>query len=56
VYVPYDGKLDVEEFIDEGIVKLAGASDGVEAQQLIDRTFTCLAAAKYVCELLKPST
>lgn len=41
-YVPYDGKLDVEEFVDEGIVKLAGASNGVEAQHLINRTFRLL--------------
>ena len=40
--VPYDGKLDVEEFIDKGIVELAGASDGVTAADLIRCTFELL--------------
>lgn len=43
-YVPYDGKLDVEEYIDEGVVSLAGASDGKVAASLIDRTFSLLNA------------
>lgn len=42
VFVPYDGKLDVEEYIDDGIVKLAGASDGATAADLINRTFALL--------------
>jgi hypothetical protein len=41
-YVPYDGKLDVEEYIDDGIIRLAGSSDGAEAEDLIDRTFALL--------------
>jgi hypothetical protein len=40
--VPYDGTLDVEEYIDDGIVTLAGASDGTAAADLINRTFTLL--------------
>ena len=42
VYVPYDGKLDVEEYIDEGIVRLAGANNGATAEDLINRTFALL--------------
>ena len=42
MYVPYDGTLDVEDYIDEGIVKLAGASDGTEAAGMITRTFDLL--------------
>lgn len=41
-YVAYDGTLDVEEYIDEGIVKLAGASNGAAAEDLINRTFALL--------------
>jgi len=41
-YVPYDGTLDVEEYIDEGIVELAKAGDHVEAAGLIKRTFALL--------------
>ncbi|MCU1247118.1 MAG: hypothetical protein JWQ49_147 [Edaphobacter sp.] len=41
-YVPYDGTLDVEEYIDEGIIKLAGADNGVKAEKLINSTFTLL--------------
>lgn len=40
--VPYDGTLDVEEYIDEGIIKLASASDGVAEATLITQTFTLL--------------
>ena len=43
--VPYDGTLDVEEYIDEGVVKLAAVNDGSAAQILIDRTFGLLNAA-----------
>ena len=42
--VPYDGTLDVEEYIDDGIVKLAAHSDGSADRSLIDRTFTLLNA------------
>ena len=40
--VPYDGVLDVEEYIDDGIIALARASDGTAAAELISRTFTLL--------------
>lgn len=40
--VPYDGRLDVEEFIDEGIVNLAQTGDRVSALNLINRTFQLL--------------
>lgn len=43
--VPYDGLLDVEEFIDEGIVALAQQGDGAGAAELIDRTFHLLKGA-----------
>jgi len=41
-YVPYDGTLDVEEYIDDGIVELARASDGSLAADLVNRTFELL--------------
>ncbi len=41
-YVPYDGTLDVEEYIDEGIIKLAAAGESVAAENLINVTFTLL--------------
>jgi hypothetical protein len=41
-FVPYDGTMDVEEYIDNGIVALAGASDGGAAADLINRTFALL--------------
>jgi hypothetical protein len=41
-YVPYDGTLDVEEYIDEGIVHLAKESDGRAAADLIRKTFALL--------------
>jgi hypothetical protein len=40
--VAYDGVLDVEEYIDNGIVRLAGESDGAAARDLINRTFALL--------------
>lgn len=40
--VPYDGKLDVEEYIDEGIIKLAQIGDDAKATMQIDRTFQLL--------------
>lgn len=42
--VPYDGRLDVEEYIDEGIVKLAQSGDHAKAVLQINRTFQLLAA------------
>ena len=41
-HVPYDGTLDVEEYIDEGIIELATAGDVINASELITRTFTIL--------------
>lgn len=41
-YVEYDGKLDVEEFIDEGIVTLAAANERQEAASAFNGTFTLL--------------
>lgn len=40
--VHYDGRLDVEEYIDEGIVTLAQAGDHASAARLIDQTFQLL--------------
>jgi hypothetical protein len=42
VGVPYDGLLDVEEYIDEGIVQLARTGNRATATDLIDRTFQLL--------------
>ena len=41
-YVDYDGKLDVEEFIDESIVKLATAAEMQIAGQTFQFTFDLL--------------
>ncbi|HEX3683148.1 MAG TPA: DUF262 domain-containing protein [Bryobacteraceae bacterium] len=41
-FVPYDGMLDVEEYIDEGIVTLAGKSNGRSAKEVIKQTFELL--------------
>lgn len=41
-YVPYDGKLDVEEFIDNGIVTLATAAETQKASATFDATFDLL--------------
>lgn len=43
--VPYDGRLDVEEYIDEGIVSLAQAGDHAGAVNQINRTFQLLSDA-----------
>lgn len=40
--IPYDGRLDVEEFIDEGVVSLATIGDDAGASSLINRTFQLL--------------
>jgi hypothetical protein len=40
--VPYDGTLDVEEYIDESIVKLAIQNQGQLAKKQITETFTIL--------------
>jgi hypothetical protein len=41
-YVPYNGKLDVEEFIDEGVVTLATANETQEAGTTFNATFNLL--------------
>jgi hypothetical protein len=41
-YVPYDGKLDVEEFINEGVVTLAGANETQQAGATFNATFNLL--------------
>lgn len=41
-YIPYDGKLDVEEFIDEGVVTLAAANETDEAGATFHSTFSLL--------------
>ena len=41
-YLPYDGKLDVEEFIDEGIVTLAAANETQQAGATFKATFNFL--------------
>lgn len=43
--IPYDGKLDVEEYIDEGIIALCQEADGDKAFSLIQQTFELLNAA-----------
>lgn len=40
--VPYDGKLDVEEYIDDGIVSLAQVGDHAHAVEQINSTFQLL--------------
>jgi hypothetical protein len=42
--VRYDGTLDVEEYIDDGIVALAQAGDSIAAEDVINRTFNLLNA------------
>jgi hypothetical protein len=41
-YIPYDVKLDVEEFIDEGIVTLASAGETQQAGHAFRSTFDLL--------------
>lgn len=41
-FVPYDGKLDVEEYIDDGIVSLAGVGNADAATYKINQTFSLL--------------
>lgn len=41
-YVEYDGKLDVEEFIDEGVVQLATANEVQQAGATFHATFNLL--------------
>jgi hypothetical protein len=44
-FVPYDGKLDVEEYIDEGIVTLATAGNTKQAEAAFNATFDLLEKA-----------
>jgi hypothetical protein len=44
-YIEYDRKLDVEEFIDESIVKLASAGETQEVTETFNATFDLLSAA-----------
>lgn len=43
--VPYDGKLDVEEYIDEGIVQIAASEAGPEQVQAMSATIELLTNA-----------
>jgi hypothetical protein len=43
--VPYDGKLDVEEFIDEGVIQLSRAGLAANDTGLLNNTFNLLAQA-----------
>lgn len=43
--VPYDGTLDVEEYIDEGIIALAKGGDKENASALLNATFELLYSA-----------
>ena len=45
MYVPYDAKHDVEEFIDEGIIKLAGEGVVAGTEQHFKKTFDLLSSA-----------
>lgn len=44
-YVPYDGKLDVEEFVDEGVVTLATANETQQSGATFNATFNLLQQA-----------
>ncbi|WP_199797831.1 hypothetical protein [Porphyrobacter sp. HT-58-2] len=44
-FVPYDGKLDVEEYIDEGTIRLARGGDEQASVNLINKTFGLLHSA-----------
>ncbi len=41
-YCEYDGKLDVEEFIDEGVIKLASEGDNAAQRKRFESTFAIL--------------
>lgn len=41
-FIPYDGRLDVEEYIDEGIVTLATANETRLAEETFSKTFNLL--------------
>jgi hypothetical protein len=42
---PYDGRLDVEEYIDEGIVQIAGSGEGPEQVRTMSAVIDLLTAA-----------
>jgi hypothetical protein len=42
VNVPYDGKLDVEEYIDEGAIQLARSGNASASSKLLQQTFDLL--------------
>lgn len=44
-FIPYDGKLDVEEYIDDGVVQLCHQGRTADAVRTIERTFDLLDAA-----------
>jgi hypothetical protein len=41
-FIPYDGKLDVEEYIDEGILRLAADGPAAEQRSIFEDTFRLL--------------
>lgn len=41
-YIPYDGKLDVEEYIDDGIVQLATNAEMTISEEAFNKTFEYL--------------
>lgn len=45
VFVPYDGKLDVEEYIDSGVLQLTEQGMTTEAEQAFTTTFSLLNSA-----------
>lgn len=44
-YIEHDGKLDIEEYIDDGIVRLATNNEVVESRETFDEVFKLLNAA-----------
>lgn len=42
VFIPYDGKLDVEEYVDEGMIRLAKEADEKSAKDTFTQTFKLL--------------
>jgi hypothetical protein len=41
-YIPYDGRLDVEEYIDDGMIKLATAHETQVSRETFQETFRLL--------------
>ena len=41
-YIPYDGKLDIEEFIDLGLVRLATSNETTDSAACFNKTFEIL--------------